>query len=231
MGVVKELSISLEIDQVLRRQGMRPGSPGASRFTDITRELLEMVRDEDLLTPQLVYEQHSLSYVDEGLVQLGETYLQGTTLASTLRPAEAGIVAICTIGPALEREVQRLFAEGEKTKGLLLDGLGSAAVDGVARESCHVLREIASSAGSTASSALSPGMPGFPLSEQERIFELVDGAQIGVRLTPSGMMEPRKSVSLVVGFGPDMPTWTQGEVCARCPMRDTCDYKPRPDVA
>lgn len=231
MGVVKELSISLEIGEVLRRQGMRPGSPGASRFTELTRELLEMVHKEGLLTPQLIYERHRLSYVDEGQVRLGDTIVRGHEIASALRSAEAGMVAVCTIGPALETQVQRLFAEGERTRGLLLDGLGSAAVDGVARESCHVLREVATSAGSTASSALSPGMTGFPLSEQEKIFHLVDAAQIGVRLTPSGMMEPRKSVSLVVGFGPDMPTWTQGEVCARCPMKETCDYKPRPDVS
>lgn len=227
MRGVKDLSISLELEEVLRRQGMRPGSAGAFRFQDLSIELLEMVYEQGLLTPRLVYEQYPLIYVEEGVLQLGKTIVRGQRLASVLRSAKTALVAVCTIGPRLEAEVQHLFGEGDTTKALLLDGLGTAAVDAVARESCHLLRDIAVSAGYTASSALSPGTTGFPLSEQERIFQLVDAAQIGVRLTSSGMMEPKKSISMVVGFGPDMPTWTQVEVCAHCEMRETCDYKTR----
>jgi hypothetical protein len=68
-------------------------------------------------------------------------------------------------------------------------------------------------------------MPGFPITEQWQMLNLVPAGEIGVSLTPIGMMMPRKSISMVIGMGSEMPTWTQAEVCARCNLRKTCPYK------
>lgn len=54
---------------------------------------------------------------------------------------------------------------------------------------------------------------------------LVPIEQIGVQLSSSGMMIPRKSFSMVIGFGAEMPTWTRAEACARCNLAKTCRYK------
>jgi hypothetical protein len=191
----------------------------------LSLELLEMVNAHQLLVPRLAYEQHPASHPEHGWLQLGVTRLQGRRLASVLASATAGFVAVCTIGSRLEEHVQRYFDARERTKALLLDGIGSAAADAVARESCHLLHELAASRGESASSALSPGTSGFPLSEQKKVFQLVDAGRIGVHLTPTIMMAPRKSISMVVGIGPEMPTWTQEEICANCGMRETCRYR------
>ena len=68
-------------------------------------------------------------------------------------------------------------------------------------------------------------MPGFPMSEQWNLVELAKAHEIGVILTPSGILVPRKSTSMVIGVGPKMTRWTQAEVCARCSLRKTCPYK------
>jgi hypothetical protein len=68
-------------------------------------------------------------------------------------------------------------------------------------------------------------MPGFPISEQWRLFELVPAEEIGVSLTPYGIMIPRKSISMVIGIGLQMTIWTQAEVCARCNLKETCLYR------
>jgi hypothetical protein len=65
----------------------------------------------------------------------------------------------------------------------------------------------------------------LPLTEQWNLFGLVNTQEIGVSLTSSGIMVPRKSVSMVIGIGPQMATWTQVEVCARCSLRKTCPYR------
>ena len=112
-------------------------------------------------------------------------------------------------------------------QALILDGIGSAAVDSLAQEACHFINREASSHGHQASSPISPGMPGLPISEQWQLFQLVPAEQIGVHLTSSAMMVPRKSVSMIIGIGPDMPTWTQAEVCNRCGINKTCHYRVR----
>ena len=68
-------------------------------------------------------------------------------------------------------------------------------------------------------------MPGFPLTEQWNLLGLVNTDEIGVSLTASGVMVPRKSVSMVMGIGPKMTRWTEAEGCARCSLRKTCHYK------
>jgi hypothetical protein len=108
---------------------------------------------------------------------------------------------------------------------MLLDGIGSAAVDSLAEEFCGFVTNEASSRGYEAGGPINPGMPGFPITAQWRLLELVPAQEIGVSLTSSGMMIPRKSVSMVMGIGPQMAKWSRAEVCARCSLRETCHYK------
>ena len=49
------------------------------------------------------------------------------------------------------------------------------------------------------------------------------GREIGVELTPSGLMNPIKSVSLVMGLGAELVS--EGRSCDYCAMRETCRYK------
>jgi hypothetical protein len=108
---------------------------------------------------------------------------------------------------------------------MILDGIGSAAVDKLVLEVLSLIDSEVSSRGYEISSPVNPGMPGFPLTEQWNLLKLVNADEIGVRLTASGVLIPRKSTSMVMGIGPQMTRWTQAEVCARCTLRETCYYK------
>jgi len=68
-------------------------------------------------------------------------------------------------------------------------------------------------------------MSGLPLAEQWALFQLVPAEQIRVRLTSSAMVISHKSISMVIGVGQDMPTWTQAEACERCNLKETCRYR------
>jgi hypothetical protein len=108
---------------------------------------------------------------------------------------------------------------------MILDGIGSAAVDSLVREVLRRIGNEVSSRGYEISSPVNPGMPGFPLTEQWNLLRLVNADEIGVRLTASGVLIPRKSTSMVIGIGPQMTKWTRAEVCARCSLRETCHYR------
>ena len=70
---------------------------------------------------------------------------------------------------------------------------------------------------------LNPGMIGWPLLEgQQQIFALVDTRSIGVSLHDSGLMEPVKSISLVVGLGRELGQ--AGRPCDYCAMHALCRY-------
>ena len=224
MPIVHNVPLILGTEQVLRRQGIGRRMRLKPEMMVILHELLATVND--FLEPSIAYEFHSITMKRDGQLCLEEgTVLQGRLLPSLLPSARELAVVVCTIGPRLEEEVTECFNKKEPLRGLLLDGIGSAAVDSLTQEVCKLMMREASSRGYQASSPLSPGMPGFPITEQWQMLNLVPAGEIGVSLTPIGMMMPRKSISMVIGMGSEMPTWTQAEVCARCNLRKTCPYK------
>lgn len=85
---------------------------------------------------------------------------------------------------------------------LALDGLGSAGVESLANAACRQFEIEAEEQHLEATIPLSPGMIDWSVEEgQPQIFDLLPAEEIGVKLTPSWVMIPRKSLSMVMGIG------------------------------
>jgi hypothetical protein len=147
------------------------------------------------------------------------------SLISLLPDIKELAAVVGTIGPKLEKQVTEYNNQGEPLRGLLLDGIGSAAIDSLMQLACKFIAREASARGYQVSSPISPGMPGLPITAQQQLLEVASAREIEVNLTSSSMMVPRKSASMVIGIGPQMPTWTRAEVCARCNLNKTCPYR------
>ena len=226
MPVIRNIPLKLDMKEVLRHEGIRLPSKLSPEVAALLHELLASVEDQHLLKPAIVYEMYDVAQVDRsGLCLKDNKMLNGSLFSSVMSTVEELTVAVCTIGSNLEKKVSDYFQSNEPLRGVLLDGIGSAAVDLLTRETCKLVTKKASSRGYQASSPLNPGMSGFPISEQWQLFQLVSAEKIGVSLTSSGVMVPRKSISLVIGIGPQMKSWTQKEICARCSLKKTCAYK------
>ncbi len=106
-------------------------------------------------------------------------------------------LCICTIGPQIESESSQLMKSDEMMKALILDAIGSEAVEQVARQVlCEKAREI----DLWPSKRFSPGYKSWNIEEQRYIFRMIPGEDIGVTLNESLMMIPRKSVSFRINF-------------------------------
>jgi hypothetical protein len=226
MPVIRDIPLSLNTREVLRREGFKEYSKIRPGIKSLIVELLASTRSAHLLEPALAYEIHSIAEISRDKVLLkGNAAVHGSLLPSLLPEAEELAIAVCTIGPKLEKQVTDYSNGGETLRGMLLDGIGSAAVDTLTQEACKLIAGEASSRGYQVSSPVNPGMPGLPLSEQGQLLELTGAHEIGVSLTSLGIMVPRKSTSMVIGMGTQMKTWTQAEVCARCSLSQTCPYR------
>ena len=117
--------------------------------------------------------------------------------------AEKVALCICTIGPELEKEIKELMSENEMLRALILDSLGSEAAEEVAVQSDRILAEKAREMSLWPSKRFSPGYGKWDIREQQYVFSVLPGESIGVRLTESCMMIPRKSVSFRINFYKD----------------------------
>ncbi len=109
-------------------------------------------------------------------------------------------LCVCTIGPGLEEACAAHFAAGEDLRGLALDALGSEAVGQVSRQADRILAEKGRALELWPSKKYAPGYRGWDVCEQAFLFSVVPASEIGVRLTDSYMMVPRKSYSFRLNY-------------------------------
>jgi hypothetical protein len=230
MPIIRDIPLSLKTREVLRREGFRGYSKIRPEIKSLILELMSSVKKAHLLEPVMAYKIHPITEMSHRQLSLeGNLVVQGPLLPSLLPEAKELAVVVGTIGPRLEKQATDYFDRDEPLRGMLLDGIGSAAVDSLTQEVCKLIAGETSSRGYQASSPINPGMPGLPITEQRQLLKMVPAREIGVSLTSSGIMVPRKSTSMVIGIGPQMKTWTRAEICANCSLRKTCPYRIKPE--
>ncbi len=165
----------------------------------------------------------------EGLALLrprGAFSLVGEATAAALAVPEPGVLVglgACTIGEELETEVARRTDAGRPLDALLLDALGSVAAEASADALNQELCRVAQGRGLRTGPRSSPGYPGWGLEHQRDLLAALPVEAIGISLTESLMMVPRKSVSFAVAFHAHAVARDPGR-CARCERRD-CAFR------
>ena len=226
MPVICDIPLSLETREVLRREGFRGQAKVRPEIKSLILELLTSIKKSHLLEPVIAYEIYPITETSQRQLSLeGNLVVHGPLLPSLLAEAKELAIVVGTIGPKLEKQVTDYTNQDEPLRAILLDGIGSAAVDSLTEEACKLITSKALSRGYEAGSPISPGMPGLPITEQGQLLKMVPAKEIGVSLTSSAVMVPRKSASMVIGLGIKMKTWTRAEVCAHCHLRKTCPYR------
>jgi hypothetical protein len=144
-------------------------------------------------------------------------------VARKLAGAYIAIATIATVGIEIEQQFLRATKQ-DAAFALALDGYATAAVGALIIALRRYLVELVASAQLTTTTPLYPGTNDWELAAaQTELFSLVDAAPIGVKLTPSFLMTPCKSVSMVIGAGAKMPAML--EPCDECGASSTCRHR------
>jgi len=114
--------------------------------------------------------------------------------------ADKVALCLCTIGEDLEHASAALIQSNEMLKGFILDSFGSEAAEEVAIQADRIIARKARDLGLWPSKRFSPGYGIWDIREQTYIFSALPAERIGVRLTDTFMMVPRKSVSFRINF-------------------------------
>lgn len=224
MPILRDWELKLDVDRVIRAQGADPVVI-RSRSPQVVHLAQKALQEGGpYLQPAVLWETFPVdSLRHERLLLHGEKFLQGQLIAQHLAGASQVIVMLCTIGHLLEEHASHVMND-DLAYGLALDGVGSAATEALANEACHLFEEQAQGEGLKTTIPLSPGMVGWTVEHgQAQIFALLDGETVGVRLNSSGVMAPRKSLSMALGLGQDVGQL--GSTCDYCSMRETCRYQ------
>jgi hypothetical protein len=171
-----------------------------------------------------VYQEFKVEGVEhERLLLQGGRRIDSKLLALQPAAAERVIVILTTIGMELEERVSAIW-DSDMVYALALDGAGSASVEALANAACLYFEQRAAEEEMQVSTPFSPGMVDWSVDDgQPQIFQLLGEAGSIVQLTPSSIMIPRKSLTMVMGFGAEMKS--SDKVCDYCMMDNTCRYQ------
>jgi len=247
MPVLRDIPIALTPDEIVQAQQSRRRTPrDTTAMVRAAAEAIEMAGP--LYAPAIVYAEFEIQQVDDERVRLVDLAgfalrlspkglgnlpgfalslsLKGLTVgphADLLAPATRLLAAVYTLGPALEAQVEQLNRSGDMLAAYWLDTAGVMALGRVGQAVRCLAEERATAQRWGVSAALSPGsLVGWPLQGQRELCALLPLAEIGVRLNSRCVLEPHKSVSLVIGLGPGYDTGHVGSVCHLCALRDSC---------
>ena len=170
---------------------------GPLRIPEASQEKIQGIVEEayTLIDPAVVFDTFF-----EGEELRDEVFrhisLGSEALSGLLAGSEAFTLMAATIGERLEERVDTL-KEKDLGAAFILDAAGSEAAEQCANFVTSVLREQAGKKDCAPGKRYSPGYGDWPLEATPRILEYIPGDKIGISLTPSGIMLPRKSITAV----------------------------------
>ena len=221
MEIVLGSELRLERPRVLQALGV-PRERKEKRL-ELVEELLP--RGRGLMEPVILYDLFSVEEVRPGEVVLQEARLTSKRLAKLWAQAQEVALILCTIGPDLDEQVSAYFIASDPLRGLVLDGIGTAALEELAEEACRRIDEVAKGKGWEASAPMSPGNLDWGLEEQRVFFDLLPAKEIGLRLKESYQMTPLKSLSLAMGLGEQVLPSIEESPCTYCSLGRRCRYR------
>ena len=204
------------------------GYPPGVELSEPVRDLAEMARDWYAAhgSPWIYARQASGIAAADGAV-----HIEGTAFSiPRFTPAEGALLVAVGAGPELEEEARRRWAVDKPDEYFFLDVYGSAVVEHLIAQAGHRLCEWADGRKLFVLPHRSPGYPGWDVSEQPRLLELL-GPNLPQPLEAlsSGAMRPTKSQLAVFGFTAAEGARVLPEVpCASCALAGCQFRRPMP---
>lgn len=139
-----------------------------------------------------------------------------------LKKSESIAVFLCTAGDEIGKRSRAAMKSDDLLKGYIYDVIGSEIVENAAELMQDELEKEVSGSGRKITNRFSPGYCGWDVSEQHKLFSFFPYNFCGIRLTPSALMDPVKSISGFIGIGENVKRLPY--TCSLCDMKD-CIYR------
>ncbi|MDD4755404.1 MAG: vitamin B12 dependent-methionine synthase activation domain-containing protein [Prolixibacteraceae bacterium] len=128
--------------------------------------------------------------------------------------ATSAAIFVCTAGPEISALATKKRAKGDQLAGYIIDIIGNVIVEKSVEKLRMEIEETTRKGGLYISSSFSPGYCDWDLTEQHKLFSLLPNEFCGIKLSPSSLMDPVKSLSGIFCTVPDF--YKPENPCIRC---------------
>lgn len=194
---------------------------GIEDFADVFNEIMEEGK-------KFINAQGGYSIIDNiecfvNKIRINDTHFEtGSIITRQMRDAEKVVIFACTAGPGVRETYDRYMTEGDPLKAFFADTLGTVAVENAMDKIHDILKRSSQDVGLHCTNRYSPGYCGWPVGEQQKLWQFLPGNYCGISLTESSLMLPIKSVSGIIGLGKH--SRKNPYSCSICEL-DNCIYR------
>jgi hypothetical protein len=186
METIERIPVVLDEREIASRLRFDPARAGFGSLADL------IALAQSLIRPRAVFEVGYVERRGERSVEVAGVTFESPVLRKNLETTNKVFPYIITVGPLLE---DAAGAQGDLLKQYYLEEMANIALE---RAASWLSGQLEESFGVGPLSNLSPGsLEDWPITEQAKLFSIFGDAErlIGVRLTDSLLMVPRKSIS------------------------------------
>lgn len=205
--------------EVLHYLGWR-GTPVEDSILSQIRDAMDLVQSE--LQPNVITRCFVLG--SDGKLEDSVFEPKGADVKRMLSDCDAALLMAATLGAQSERLLLRQQARSS-ADALIMDAVLSAAIEAVCDEKEQLLREQYLELGRYLTDRFSPGYGDMPLEQTKEICAVLQTEKtIGLTVSHSGIMIPRKSVTAILGVSSTVRPRRPSR-CAACSMNRTCTLR------
>lgn len=148
--------------------------------------------------------------------------LPGADIQKLLQDCRQCVILCATLGMEVESLLRRTQLT-DLTQAVVLDACASSAIENVCD---HIQEDVAADYPAYhLTDRFSPGYGDMPITVQPQLCAAMDTArQIGLTVSQSGILIPRKSVTAIIGLA-DVPQTLRFRGCEHCRLFKTCNLR------
>ena len=176
-----------------------------------TEQLLNECLSEiiTLMAPNYTYEIFHMDKKENSITMLNTILtMESKDIANHLAKSDKCVLMAATLGLDVDMRIA-YYSKTDVTRGLILDACASTAIEALCDEVEEKVRKEAYDCGYNITSRFSPGYGDLPITLQKPITQVLKTyPKMGLTVSESYIMLPRKSVTAIIG-------WQKEEVTAK----------------
>jgi len=228
MKIIKNIKLKIDEEEVLRYQGYHRNKAGKTDEMILETTRKEIEQGYCLFEPKGIYSKLMIRNISsEGRINLENgLYLEtNNSMINLLRGTSYLAFGLSTVGNCLEEKVAELFAKNEYPKAMALDAVGTVASKFLSNYIQSLICQEAKEQNFQTTKYFSPSSGDWNINQQKIIFQIIPADKIGVKLTESYMMVPKKSLSWVIGIGKEIIIPSKGDDSCKICLAENCQFR------
>jgi hypothetical protein len=189
-------------------------------------DLIEICSKEviDICKENFVYQIFDIHHKDNQIILLGSTLvLKDMDIINHLASSKKCLVMAATLGIDVDRRIA-YYSRFDITKGLIMDACATTAIENLCDELQAQIMEKSLVDNLHITNRFSPGYGDFSIKNQREVLNVLNAYKnIGLSVTESSIMIPRKSVTALIGLS-EIETLESNDKCSGCKNID-CSFR------